>query len=107
MGFSQALSKPRLFRGQPGGLFPSSQHAPVGPVEIDHSWTGLDPLLLVDNIFGDLGSINVLNAQSGWVHSAEVGGLESNSLLYHEANEDLSLKEKHLDPRNSTDSLRP
>lgn len=46
----------------------------------------------------------MLNACPGWVHSAEVGGLESNNLLCHEENEDLSLDEKHLDTRNLSDS---
>lgn len=40
------------------------------------------------------------------MHSAEVGGLESSNLLCHEANEDLALKEKHVDPRNLSNSLK-
>lgn len=39
--------------------------------------------------------------------TAEVGGLESNNLLCHEAKEDLSIIEKHVDARNLSDSLKP
>lgn len=41
----------------------------------------------------------MLNACPGWVHSAEIGALESNNLLCHEENEDLSLNESSWVPR--------
>lgn len=64
LGFSQILSKPWLFRGQLWGLSPSSKHMPVSPVETDQSMTGLNPVLLVGEILGDLGSINYVKCPS-------------------------------------------
>lgn len=46
----------------------------------------------------------MLNAHPGCMHNTEVDELEDNNLLCHEANEDLPLKEKHVDPRILSDS---
>ena len=47
----------------------------------------------------------MLNAHPGCMHNTEVDELEDNNLLCHEANEDLSLEEQHVDPRILSDSL--
>lgn len=53
-----------LLAAQRVALGPLPSFVPVGPIGTDYSRTGLNPLLLVGEILGDLGSINYVKCPS-------------------------------------------